>query len=72
MNQLNKFRDHYNLTWTTEHGEIFDCLDAFQDHTYFFSTPQEALDWAIKNLSTDELKTHRISTVAQDYLEAAE
>ena len=71
MTALTEFKDHYNLTWTTEHGEILDCLDAFQSGTYFFSTPQEALAWAIKNLSTDELKTHRISTVAQDYLEAA-
>lgn len=72
MNQLNKFRDHYNLTWTTDSGEINDCLDAFQEGTYFFKTPQEALAWAGDNLSTEEFETHRISTVAQDYLEAAE
>lgn len=71
MNTFTKFKDQYNLTWTTEHGEILDCLDAFQEGTYFFGTPQEALVWAVKNLSADEFKTHRINTVAQDYNEEA-
>jgi hypothetical protein len=72
MNTLKKFKDCYNLTWYNEHNECLDCLDAFQEGTYFFPTILEAQAWAVKNLSDDEFKTHRITTVAKDYLEAVE
>ena len=62
--EINK---HYNLTYTTEHGEVFD----YQEDFNVFKTYKDAEDYA-KDPFNEIPSNYRIDTVENDYKQLEE
>jgi len=64
QSEINK---HYNLTYTTEHGEVLDYIENFN----VFKTYKDAEDYA-KDPFNEIPANYRIDTVENDYKDCEE